>query len=204
MVSVRWGLGWGETVGDRRLPAGRTNLSNLTPGLRRDDGEGTCRWEVCNFQNTAPTPTLPNLPLFPKEKAPDPPRPVLLSSNLPPPLNTPLPLPPPLNKICENATIVLGIFFESKLDMFRSTEDQDSSVFRAYDGELWAVDKSKWGFGVSGPEGSHVASSISKVMTTVLTLASTWKPSVDRHNSNYQFSILSWGRGLRLRPRFLG
>ena len=34
-------------------------------------------------------------------------------------------------------------------------------------------------------------------MTTVLTLASPWKPSADRPNSNYQFSILSWGRSLR-------
>ena len=36
VVSVRWGHGrvWGERVGDRSVPAGRTTLSNLTPGLQ--------------------------------------------------------------------------------------------------------------------------------------------------------------------------
>ena len=65
VVSVRWGHGrvWGERVGDKS----RTTLSNLTPGFGGIMG-GTCRWEVCNFKNTAPIPTLAQPPPFPDRK----------------------------------------------------------------------------------------------------------------------------------------
>ena len=148
----------------------------------------------CAISRTPPPlPPCRNLPPFPKKNTGTPLTLVLLSSN-PPPLNTP---PPPRSQhpplILRKCKHLFWGFLGSKLNMFRSTENQMSS------GRVTvkcgrSVDQSKWwGFGVSGPEGWHVASSISKVMTTVLTLASPWKPSADRHNSNYQFSILSWG-----------
>ena len=104
--------------------------SILTPGLREGRWGGTCRWEVCNFHNTVPPPCR-NLPPFPKEdKAPDPPSPLLSCPQNPPsPEYPPFPTSPhPLNKICEkkNNHLFWGSL-ESKLDMFRSIEDQVSS-----------------------------------------------------------------------------
>ena len=95
VVSVRWGHGrvWGERVGDRSVPAGRTTLSNLTPGLRGDDGGGDMQVGGVQFPEHPPPHPTATSPPFPKKKAPEPPLTlVLFSSNLPP-LNTPPLLP---------------------------------------------------------------------------------------------------------------
>ena len=126
MLGTREGLG-GEG-GRQERSSGPNNPvqpdTRLAAGTM--GGGGGRRWEVCNFQNTPPS--LPQPPTFPKRKGTGAPLAlVLLSSNLPPPQYPPPPFPtPPYMKFVKMQPSVLGIL-ESKLDMFRSIEDQVSA-----------------------------------------------------------------------------
>ena len=180
----------GRRVGDGSIPAGRTTLSNLTPGLQEGWYGGDMQVGGVQCPEHRPHSHPAATPPCSIQKGSAAPLALVLLSSMPPPL--PIPPPPNLNQIRENKTICSGDFLNQS---WTCSGPLKIKCLRACDGELWAVDKSKWwGFGVSGPEGWHVASSITRIMTTVLTLASPWKPSADRHNSNYQFAILSWGQ----------
>ena len=124
VASVRWGHGrvWGERVGDRSVPAGRTTLSSLTPGY----GGGGHAGGRCAISRTPPPPPLPQPPLFPKRKPTGTPLALVVLSSKYPPFPTPPP-PSPKYNLWKKSNHLLWGSLESKLDTFRSIEDQVSS-----------------------------------------------------------------------------
>ena len=156
VVSVRWGHGRARGWETGAFQRAEQPCPTRHQACGRDDGGGHAggRCAISRTPPPGPPPTLPQPPPFPKRKGTGAPHPCPLVLNLPPPQYPPPSpnTPPPLIKFVKMQPSVLGIFW---VKVGHVQVHWRSSVFRACDGELWAVDESKWwGFGVSGPERS--------------------------------------------------
>ena len=128
MVSVRWGHGRARGYRGRQERSSGPN-NPVQPDTRLAGGTmgGDMQGGGVQFPEhlPGPPPTLPHLSQ--KKRHRSPPHPCLLVLEFPLPQYPPvLPTPPPLIKFVKCNHLFWG-FLESRLDMFRSTEDLVSS-----------------------------------------------------------------------------